>query len=173
MLFLAALVVLVQLALAVPTSNTKNSRRLAVHLTNAITGDCDSLVEESAWVITNLTSFQAYPSANSISYFAFSFEDINPGLGLKTSCSNYLPRGSNATVENDRYHLCDSHDVQFKYNGQILQVERWYQDPCLGKPPYDSAIAHGRANVTFTKTRAQDGVLATQVRMEMPITSLS
>lgn len=61
---------------------------------------------------------------------AFSFEDINPGLGLKTSCSNYLPRGSNATVENDSYHLCDSHDVQFKYNGQILQVERWYQDPC-------------------------------------------
>lgn len=68
MLFLAALVVLVQLAVAVPTSNTKNARRLAVHLTNAITGDCDSLVEESAWVITNLASFQAYPSANSISY---------------------------------------------------------------------------------------------------------
>lgn len=68
MLFLAALVVLVQLALAVPTSNTKNARRLAVHLTNAITGECDSLVEESDWVITNLASFQAYPSANSISY---------------------------------------------------------------------------------------------------------
>ncbi|KAI5371224.1 hypothetical protein Slin15195_G020960 [Septoria linicola] len=175
MLLIAAFA-LAQLAFAIraPLQNKMAAtRRMAIHLTNGTTGNCDALIEDSPWSITNLRTFQAAPRVDSISYFAFQFEDINPGLELKTNCSYYILGGSNATLADDGYHLCANDDVQFKYDGQILQVARWYQDECLGAPPYDSAVAHGRSNVTLTKTQAQDGVLATQTNMQMPISSLS
>ncbi|KAM3415796.1 hypothetical protein BST61_g9306 [Cercospora zeina] len=176
MLFSVVALLLVPLSLAMQPFDTKlaATRRLSIHLTNNTTGDCSAHVEDSPWAITDMTSFQALPGSNNVSsYFVFNFEDINDGLELKTNCAFTLPPGSNASVADDNYHLCASVDVRFKYSGQLLQVSRWYQDPCLGPPPYDSAIAHGRANVNLTKTRATDGVLGTQTKVQMPISSLS
>ncbi|KAF2212376.1 hypothetical protein CERZMDRAFT_97652 [Cercospora zeae-maydis SCOH1-5] len=176
MLLSTAALLLVPLSLAMQPFDNKlaATRRLSIHLTNNTTGDCSVHVEDSPWAITDVTSFQAHPgSSNVSSYFAFNFEDINDGLELKTDCSFALPLGSNVSVADDKYHLCTGGDVRFKYSGQLLQVSRWYQDSCLGPPPYDSAIAHGRANVNLTKTQAADGVLATQIKVQMPISSLS
>ncbi|KXT06129.1 hypothetical protein AC578_1276 [Pseudocercospora eumusae] len=155
----------------------KLTHGIAIHLTNTNTGNCSALIEETPWSITNLATFSANPHPHSVSYIFFDFEDTNSGLETKTQCQFYLPAGTNASAltagGQETYHGCVDEDVRFSWDGKVLKVERWYRDECLGKAPYDHAIAHGRANVTLFKTNATDGVLGTQTRVAMPISSLS
>ncbi|CAK1354117.1 unnamed protein product [Cercospora beticola] len=176
MLLSAAALVFLPLTLAMQPFDSKliAANRMSIHLTDAASGNCSARVEDSPWLIKDVISLQAHPGSKNVSStFTFSFEDINAGLELKTNCTFALPRGSNASIADDRYHLCTGGDVRFKYDGQLLQVSRWYQDPCLGPPPYDSAIAHGRANLSLTKTQAPYGELATQTEVQIPISGYS
>ncbi|KXT13471.1 hypothetical protein AC579_8625 [Pseudocercospora musae] len=158
-------------------ANNKLIRGIAIHLTDTKTGNCSALIEETPWSITNIVTFSANPHPHSVSYFLFDFEDTNTGLETKTQCQFYLPAGTNSSAltagGQDTYHGCVDEDVRFAWDGKALKVQRWYEDECLGKPPYDHAIAHGRANVTLSKTKAMDGVLGTETGVAMPISSLS
>ncbi|EME89715.1 uncharacterized protein MYCFIDRAFT_193563 [Pseudocercospora fijiensis CIRAD86] len=142
-------------------ANNKLSHGIAIHLTNTKTGNCSAVIEETPWSITNIVTFSANPHPHAVSYFLFDFEDTNRGLEVKTQCQFYLPAGSNSTLlaagDGNDYHGCVDGDVRFAWDGNLLKVQRWYRDECLGEPPYDHAVAHGRANVTLLKTKAMDG----------------
>ncbi|EME48980.1 hypothetical protein DOTSEDRAFT_19466 [Dothistroma septosporum NZE10] len=141
--------------------------------------NCSALVEDDDWLITSLIEFQ--PKIIYISPFlAFNVRDTNvsttpraesveKGLTINTTCSIVLPSSSNSTLANaDLFHLCENKDMRFRYDGNTLELSRWYRDPCLGAYPYDSATAWGHAGAIFTTTNTAGGSLRTVTQMRVP-----
>ncbi|CAK4031468.1 Hypothetical predicted protein [Lecanosticta acicola] len=135
---------------------------------------CTALIEEQPWHITNLITFQTHAGVrNRSSYISFDFKDVNKGLELTTSCNRTLPVGSNATLSDARYHHCVNQSVNFVFENGVVSLERYFEDPCIGDYPYNSAIAYGHATPLFNSTKVSAGVFSTQIEMEVPVSSMS
>ena len=114
MLFIIAILALLSLISAAPTSTGSSS------------ASCTALVENEAWIITNLTSFEAAPGHDG-SFVSFHFCDTNVGLELDAECSRTVSAG-NSCIDPNNYYQCDNNNVRFIYSGTSLRIERAYVD---------------------------------------------
>lgn len=127
---------LTSLALAAPpphgynstTSISAPSTATATATASASPSNCPVLLENTPWLLTNLTAFDPSPGHNG-SFISFHFCDTNPGLELETTCSRRLNRfSSKSPVDADTYYACDDETVRFVYAGESLTVKRAFRD---------------------------------------------
>lgn len=90
---------------------------------------CNALIETSPWHISDITVFNALPTAPRGSYIQFHILDTNPGLEIKTSCGVSMPVGTGSRPEEAAgWHPCEDGRVRFLYQPGNLQVRRSYLD---------------------------------------------
>ena len=82
------------------------------------------LVEEEPWHLTNLAVFTATNGFKNSS-IAFNFLDSNAGLETNTTCSRSV---AGAVEDGSTYYSCENNAVAFRWNGNTLDVRRYYKD---------------------------------------------
>ncbi|KAK3072276.1 hypothetical protein LTR53_007128 [Teratosphaeriaceae sp. CCFEE 6253] len=135
---------------------------------------CNALLENTPWIIRNLTAFQPAPDSQSDAFIAFHFCDVNPGLELETTCARNAPADSSgqSVVDPTTYFACEGNQVRFIYSGDELSLERSYVDDCLGAYPYNHGIAGGHASTDVVNTMSAAGNTCTQDVLSVKITEL-
>lgn len=90
--------------------------------------DCEAKVEDVPWQITSFITFEKKPASNHSSYLAFHFADINDRLEVNTTCIRIIPLNSSASLGSTAKTLCDNDDVAFEWDGETLELSRYYTD---------------------------------------------
>jgi hypothetical protein len=81
-----------------------------------------------AWKLTNIVIFDAAQNSTVNSTLSFTFEDLNPGMELKTNCSKTVASGQ--SLASNFYQPCDAHsDLRFQYYEDKLSIYRGIVDP--------------------------------------------
>jgi hypothetical protein len=114
--------------MAVAMASASPSKSQAVSSLRAAAAASNCSLDNSPWILSNLTLFTS--SDNSTNSLSFHFTDPNPGLHLDTNCfAGNTSGGGNCNEDN--YCACDNNDVLFQYtkDGSIsiqrTAVDNW------------------------------------------------
>ncbi|KAH0042564.1 hypothetical protein KCU78_g743, partial [Aureobasidium melanogenum] len=129
------------------------------------------LAESEPWHLTNLSIFtSANDSTNSS--MSFNLFDNNYGLQADTTCL----RSVLGSVEDaSTFYPCANESFNFRWDGTILRMQRFYTDPSLGPcPQYCSVTVYGNGvpNLVLDYLNV-DGQDVHQDALDIPVTEMA
>jgi len=84
--------------------------------------------EAAPWKLTDVVVFEAAANARKQSYISFDLADTNPGLQFQTHCQHSVAPGLTPTDDMGYYNRCNNGTASFRYDGELIEIRRYYQD---------------------------------------------